>query len=240
MNIILDNKFVRVFHKPGLGNTTLISFSGIDFDIFGLNNLNKEALDRPEFTHIPDGVGDRFWIIDKQRQWGNTIDWIFLASFLREYLENKQVVLLGSCLGGHNAVKFSHYVDVHRVIAFTPHWSIHPDEITQDIFDHRTVELRALTIHNMVHKSLSGLFNLKTEYLFFWSPDVVDVPHMLCFPSLPNIKKIYFPNSNHSIARMLSNKGLLYDIIDEAIIDKDPHRKISLILERKDVAHELY
>lgn len=239
MNIILDNKFVRVFHKSGTGNTTLISFSGIDFDIFGLNNLNREALDRPEFVHIPDGVGDRFWIVDKERQWGNTIDWIYLASFLKDYLENKQVVLLGSCLGGHNAVKFSHYVNVQRVIAFTPHWSIHPDEIEQDIFDIRTTSLRELTIKNIVHKSLAGLFNPKTEYLFLWAPDAIDIPHMLAFPNLPNIERIYFPTSTHSIARMLLRHDILYDIIDEMIIAKEPHKKIALLCERAGVPHEL-
>ena len=239
MKIILDNKFLRVFYKPGTGNTTLISFSGIDFDIFGLNNVNPEALDKPEFVHIPDGVGDRFWVVDKERLWGNSIDWIYLVSFLSDYLTNKQVVCLGSCMGAHNAIKFSSYATVDRVISFTPHWSVHPDEIDTEIFDMRTRRLRERSIKLMTNKSLTGMFDPKTEYLNLWAPDVADIPHMLAFPNLPNIERIYFPTSTHSIARMLLRHGILYDVIDEMIIAKEPHKKIAMLCERAGVPHEL-
>jgi hypothetical protein len=234
-----EDKALKIFYDPGEGNTTLVSFSGIDFDTFGFGDYNPDAIDRPEFVKITAGlVGDRFWIIDKLRSWGSLMDWDWIHNFISPYLHEKRVIALGNCMGGTNAIKFAYHTDVDRVIAFTPHWSIHPDIITQEIFDKRTIALRARVVASG-WKSLEGMFRPMTTYIHFWTPDAIDVPHMIAYPTIPNIEKIFFPTSEHSIARLLKSKGVLYDILDQCIVAEDPPKEISILCDKAGILHEL-
>jgi len=239
MIILADNDFVKIMYSSGKGNTTLISFSSINFLAMSRGETRISNLMAPEFVNSSPEVGDRFWILDKKRSWGNLIDWSWVVGTLKSYLENKQVVCVGTCFGGHNAIKFSYYADVHRVFAFTPHWSIHPEVITQSIFDAGTSSVRKAAIEKMQHKSLSGMFKSTTEYLFFWTPDLLDIPHMLLFPDLPNIKKIFFPSWAHGIPANLLRHKILYQVIEQGIIAKDPLKNITLILERTGIEHRV-
>jgi len=239
MIILHDDDKLRVFYDPGEGNNTLVSFSGIDFDTFGFGDYNPDAIDRPDFVKITEGlVGDRFWVIDKLRSWGSLIDWDFVHNLISPYLHGKRVIALGNCMGGTNAIKFAYHTDVDRVIAFTPHWSIHPDIITQDIFDRRTNGFRARAVASGC-RSLEGMFRPMTTHIHFWAPSEIDVPHMIAYPTLPNIKKIFFPTSPHSIARLLKSKDVLYDILDQCIVAEDPSKEISILCDKVGILHEL-
>lgn len=237
MNIIHDDDTVRIFYEKGEGNNTLVMFSGIDFDIFGFNNLNRNALDRPEFVKVTAGMGDRFWVIDKQRTWGAHIDWEWVSNFLSPYFDGKNVTALGNCMGGTNAIKFAYHADVHRVIAFTPHWSVDPNEVTHQ-FDPRTQPLRDRVLASG-WKNLEGMFRPMTTYIHLWTPDEIDVPHMIKFPTLPNIKRIFFPTSSHSVARMLKNNGVLSEFLGVCIVAEDIHTEVSKVLDKADILHEL-
>lgn len=239
MNIIHDDDTLRIFYEAGEGDTTLITFSGIDFDTFGFNSVNPEAIDRPEFVKVTQGMGDRFWIVDKKRAWGSTIDWEWTSNFLSPKFDGKRVIALGNCMGGTNAIKFAYHADVHRVIAFTPHWSVDPDIMQEHQFDPRTKPLRELTL-SMGWKSLEGMFRPMTEYIHLWTPDEIDILHMIKFPTLPNIKRIFFPTSNHSLARTLKNFGVLTEVLDQCIISEDVHKEVSKILDEAGIIHELF
>lgn len=238
MNIIHDDDTVRIFYEKGEGNNTLIMFSGIDFDIFGFNNFNRDALDRPEFVKVTTGMGDRFWVIDKQRTWGSHIDWESVSNFLSPYFDGKNVAALGNCMGGTNAIKFAYHADVHRVIAFTPHWSVDPNEVTHN-FDRRTQPLRDKVLASG-WKNLEGMFRPMTTYIHLWTPDEIDVPHMIKFPTLPNIKRFYFPTSSHSVARMLKNNGVLNELLGLCIVAEDVHTEVSKVLDDAGIPHELF
>jgi len=239
MNIIHDDDNVRVYFEEGEGNDTLVCFSGIDFDVFGFTPKNREI--RPEFVKVTTGLGDRFWVIDKQRTWGCHIDWEWLSSFLSPRFEGKNVVALGNCMGGTNAIKFAYHADVHRVIAFTPHWSVNPEVMADHWpnFDKRTLPIRDKT-NATGWKSLEGMFRPMTTYIHFWTPDIVDVGHMIKFPTLPNIKVLYMINCNHSVARVYKSHGILPKILGECITAKDPHNAISEILDSVGLKHELF
>jgi|SRR6056300_574148 hypothetical protein len=239
MYIITDNDFVTVYHSPGKTNTTLISFSGINFEALKVGVGASSSLMQPEFVHTSPHIGDRFWIIDKKRSWGNLVDWAWLASLLKDYLINKQVVCVGTCTGAHNAIKFSYFAEASRVFAFTPHWTIDTEVIPEEYFDPVSRSVRQQAMEVLKHSTLAGLFNTKTEYIFMWSPDRIDVPHMLGFPKLPNIKTILCTELDHYIPAHLVKRKLLYDTIEQAIIAKDPQKEISLILERGGVKHEI-
>lgn len=238
MNIIHDDDLVRIFYEEGEGNNTLVCCSGVDFDVFGFNDLNREAIDRPEFVKVTAGMGDRFWIIDKHRTWGSHIDWERVSNILSPYFDGKNITVLGNCMGGTNAIKFAYHADVHRVIAFTPHWSVDPNEVTQGGFSPLTKHIREATL-STGWKSLEGMFRPMTTYIHIWTPDKIDVPHMLKFPTLPNIKRIYFPTSSHSVARMLKSKGVLSEFLGVCVVADDVHTEVSKVLDKADILHEL-
>lgn len=241
MNIIHDDDTVRVYYEEGEGNDTLVLFSGIDFDVFGFNNYNPDAIDRPEFVKVTAGIGDRFWVIDKQRTWGSHIDWEWLTSFLSPRFDGKNVVALGNCMGGTNAIKFAYHADVHRVIAFTPHWSLHPDVMQEhnEVFDIRTQPLRDKVIASG-WRSLEGMFRPMTTYIMFWSPDIIDIGHWMRFPVLPNIKVFHMINRNHSLARVFKTYNILPDVLGTCITAEDPHSEVSKIFDEVGLDHELF
>lgn len=240
MIVLVDNEFVTVYHHPGKTNTTLISFSGINFEALKIGVQANSALMQPEFVHTSPHIGDRFWIIDKKRSWGNLVDWAWLAQTLQSYLLNKQVVCVGTCTGAHNAIKFSYFAQADRVFAFTPHWTIDTNVIDEEFFDPVSREIRHKAMETLKHSTLDGLINSKTEYIFAWSPDRIDVPHMLGFPKLPNIKTIFFMDWDHYIPARLAKEKLLYPTVEQAIIAKDAVKEISLILQRAGVNHEVF
>ena len=239
MNIIHDDDSVKIFYEKGEGNNTLVSFSGVDFDVFGFDNFKKENIDRPEFVKVTEGMGDRFWVIDKNRTWGCHIDWEWLTSFLSPRFDGKNVVALGNCMGATNAIKFAYYADVHRVIAFTPHWSVDPDIMFDHTFDKRTQHLVSRA-NETGWKSLEGMFRPMTTYIHFWTPDPIDIPFMIKFPVLPNIKVFTLVNSSHSVARFIKSQGVLPKVLGQCIVAEDPHRAVSEILDSVGLNHELF
>lgn len=239
MLVITDNEFVTVYHSPGKTNTTLISFSGINFEALKVGIASPSALMQPEFVHTSPHIGDRFWIIDKKRSWGNLVDWAWLSNLLKSYLENKRVICVGTCTGAHNAIKFSYFAQADRVFAFTPHWTIDTNVIPEEYFDPVSREIRIKAMETLKHSTLHGLINSKTEYIFSWSPDRIDVPHMLGFPKLPNIKTIMFSDWDHYIPARLAKEKLLYPFIEQGIIADNAVKELSLILQRAGIKHEV-
>lgn len=242
MKIILETETEKVFYEPGEGNDTLVSFSGIDFNVFGFDSrqtYTPENADRPEFVNVTKGMGDRFWVIDKTRTWGCHIDYENLNTFLSPYFEGKNVVALGSCMGATNAIKFAYYTDVHRVIAFTPHWSCDENEVPGFWFDKRTRFVREKAMATG-WKTLDGWFRPMTTYVMIWTPDIIDVPHMVRFPALPNIKPLFIVNSNHSVARFIKMFGVLPDMLGECITAEDAQLGASKVLEKAGILHELF
>lgn len=241
MNVIYEDDTVRIFYEKGEGNNTLVCCSGIDFDVFGFDSTHTytpETASKPEFVKVTTGMGDRFWIIDKNRSWGCHIDWQSVANFLGPYFEGRNVVALGNCMGATNAIKFAYHADVHRVIAFTPHWSVDPNEVTHE-FDPRSKVLRERAL-STGWKSLEGMFRPMTTYVHFWTPTEVDVPHMIKFPTLPNIKRIFLPTASHEVAKMLRDCGVLSDVLSQCIIAEDIHSEVSKILDNAGIIYELF
>jgi hypothetical protein len=78
-----------------------------------------------------------------------------------------------------------------------------------------------------------------TTHIHFWSPSEIDVPHMIAYPTLPNIKKIFFPTLLHNIARFLKSNNVLYDILDQCIVAEDPQKEISILCDKVGILHEL-
>lgn len=232
MKTIHDSETLRIYYEEGEGDNTLVSFSGVDFDVFGFTPKNRDI--RPEFVRVTEGMGDRFWVIDKERTWGCHIDWEWVSNFLSPHFEGKRVVTLGNCMGATNAIKFAYHADVHLCIGFTPHWSVDPNEVTHE-FDPRTKHLREKAL-STGWKSLEGMFRPMTTYINVWTPDEVDVPHMIKFPKQPNNKPIFIVKSNHSVARMLRNAGVLTDFLDACIRTEDP----SPVLDEAGILYELF
>ena len=241
MNIIHDDKDVRIYYEKGAGNNTLVCCSGIDFDVFGFDSEQKytpENSTRPEFVKVTAGLGDRFWIIDKTRSWGTFVNWESVSNIVSPYFEGKNVSVLGSCMGGTNAIKFAYHADVHRVIVFTPIWSIHPEVMPDTNFDYRIRNIR-----NLVYpywKSLEGMFRPMTTYLMFWTPDPFDIDHMVMFPIDTNIKRFFLRDSPHSVAKWIRGYNILPEVLGRCIDAEDPHSEVSKLLDREGINHELF
>jgi len=243
MKIIHEDETVRIFYEPGEGKNTLVCCSGVDFDVFGFDSkqtYTPENASKPEFVRVTAGMGDRFWIIDKTRSWGTFIDWNHVSNIISPYFEGKHVVVLGSCMGGTNAIKFAYHADVHRVIVFTPVWSTDPEIMPNSNFDRRLQPIRDKIKESGVWKSLKGMFRPMTTYLMFWTPDPFDIEHMRMYPVEYNIKKFFLIQSPHSLAKWIRGYGILPEVLGKCIDSEDPHLEVSKVLDRVGILHELF
>jgi hypothetical protein len=241
MKIIHEDETVRIFYEPGEGKNTLVCCSGVDFDVFGFDSeqtYTPENASKPEFVKVTAGMGDRFWIIDKTRSWGTFVNWEMVSEIISPYFEGKNVSVLGSCMGGTNAIKFAYHADIHRVIVFTPVWSIHPEVMPNTDFDNRISNWRKVVYPHW--QSLEGMFRPMTTYLMFWTPDPFDIEHMRMYPVESNIKKFFLIQSPHSVAKWIRGYGILPEVLGKCIDSEDPHLEASKVLDRVGILHELF
>ena len=242
MNIIHEDETLIIYYEEGEGNNTLVSFSGVDFDVFGFDSKQKytpENMYRPEFVKVTKGLGDRFFVVDKTRCYGCKIDWSWLCDFFAPHFKNKNVVSLGTCMGATIAIKFAWYAKIDRVIAFTPHWSCDQSEFDDFWFDRRTLFIREPALASG-WRNLQGQFNDSTTYIMVWNPSETDVPHMRRFPKLDCIKPIYVLPAGHNVAKWIRDYGSLPDFLSECISAKDPHKAASKELDKYGILHELF
>ncbi len=204
LEVILDNEYLKITMAQRASDNVVFCFTGIGHAMGGID------VQREEFYRITDSATTIF-LIDKERSWGNNIDFDELKTFLRPYIEGKTLYALGNSMGGFLAVIASHYFDFESVVAFVPQYSVNKAVVPEeDRFDEYVNH-----ISNWQFESLDGFFNDETEYYVFNDTSSYENAHMKWFPELPNLHKIVVKNPewNHRSAAMLKEMGVLYDCI---------------------------
>jgi uncharacterized protein YlbG (UPF0298 family) len=175
--------------------TDVISFSSI--------NGSKKTVQNNEFFNLTKKFNVLF-VKDTDRSWFNSLN----INYIKSFIKKKNVYCIGYSMGAFNAIMFSNFFKVKKVIAFSPQFSIYPF-ISKD----KTYLNYAASIKKWKYKKLK--FNKTTKYYLIFGDTTNAQYHMDQIPNLKNIKKIIISNCDHESAPELKKRGQLYTLINQ-------------------------
>lgn len=211
MLVLVDDSHVRVSVVPSDSAQVTLCFTGVGHAMGGVDVQGEE------FTRASSS-STAIFVIDKQRTWGNSLDFPAIVAAVAPYIDGKEINALGNSMGGFLAILASRFVDLASVVAFVPQFSVSkaivPSEHRWDQYVDKISSWR--------YESLAGCFLQRTSYYILAGYNAVEAKQLDLFPSAPNIHKIYFRGGrfNHNVAQELKAAGLLYPVIGDCFEGK--------------------
>ena len=200
---IFENDAIAVLSIAGQQNECIISFTGVGHSLGGID------LQSPEFARS-DGDETKVFVIDKQRSWGNNINWDQLDEILDPVIRGTQITTLGNSMGGFLAILSARRLGADRAISFVPQWSIDPEIVPNE---HRWTNYRK-NIQSVKYKDLSSAFDTPTKFSVFFGRDQQDATHLQFFPTQKdNLDLFVLEDCSHDAANFLKERGQLYPTI---------------------------
>jgi hypothetical protein len=178
----------------------IISFSSI--------GKSKRVAQTNEFFNLTKNFNVLF-VKDVKRSWFNSLD----VNYIKSFLPKNGAFCIGHSMGAFNAIMFSNFFPIKKVIAFSPQFSVHP-LVSRD----KTYLNYAALIDQWKYKKIR--FNRTTKYYLIFGDSTQEKYHMNQMPNQKNIKKIIVKNCDHNTAPILKKRGELYSIIKKLFIDK--------------------
>ncbi|WP_158966974.1 hypothetical protein [Paraglaciecola sp. L3A3] len=204
METLFDNDVLKVTIQSTSSKIVVFCFTGVGHAM-GSIDVQKE-----EFYRISQSATTIF-ITDKQRSWGNNINFDEIKLILEPHIKEKQLYALGNSMGGYLAVVASKYFLFNSVVAFVPQYSVSKRIIpTEDRWDKYINEIQEWKI-----ESLEGCFADNINYYIFGDFSKKERVQLELFQRQENIHKIIIKNTgwNHQVAKKLRELGSLYDCI---------------------------
>lgn len=201
---IFNDDSMTVLRIPGRADDCIISFTGVGHALGGID------LQNPEFSKS-NGDETKIFIIDKQRSWGNNLDWGKLEALLAPLTQTAQITTIGNSMGGFLAILSANRLGATHAIAFAPQWSIDPGIVPQET---RWAAYREKITH-IRFPDLSDAIKHSIRYSVFFGNGGRDAEHLAHFAqNVTNLDLIVFEDCEHDVARFLKDKDQLYQTIN--------------------------
>lgn len=226
--IIFDNDDLQISILYRDSQYVNFCFSGVGHGIGGIE------LQTLEFRNATKNATAIF-IIDKNRSWGNNIDFELIYKVTSKYTQDKILNTLGNSMGGFLSILATKYLPVQTCIAFVPQYSVNKNVVP---FEYRWKKYVS-KIKKWKYESLEGFFNRKSlYYIFFGADGGIEDQQRNLFPKQENVHLIIFNNPDfaHKVAGSLKALGELYPVIEACFEQRDVHSITKDILKN----HKLY
>lgn len=199
---VFDDDVMTVLHIPGRKDECIVSFTGVGHALGGID------LQNPEFARS-DSDETKIFIIDKQRSWGNNLDWRRVKNLVYNLAPSAQITTLGNSMGGFLAILSAPILEASQAIAFAPQWSIDPATVPEE---NRWLEYRQ-KIEKIHYSDLSEAVRSQSKiYVFFGINGKLDEIHMNFFRQAKT-EAFVLRNCGHDVAGYMKKNGLLYPVI---------------------------
>ncbi|MDS7930797.1 hypothetical protein RMB13_15220 [Acinetobacter sp. V102_4] len=202
--IIFEDEHIRAIFLPGDSNTLVLSFGDLITRASGLSINAEKSLIKYQYNVIG--------IMPKQKSWFPQASMIELAKTISPILQGfKNIVGYGGSMGGYAAIKYSNLLNMNRVIAFVPQYSIDPDHVE----DRRYAEFFDAVANKDMQIQLQDV-DAAREYVIVYDPYFsIDREHYLKIKELlPNLHTIHLPFTGHEALSVLASSSLLHDFIE--------------------------
>ncbi|EOQ61125.1 hypothetical protein F935_03471 [Acinetobacter calcoaceticus ANC 3811] len=202
--IIFEDEHIRAIFLPGDSNTLVLSFGDLITRASGLSINAEKSLIKYQYNVIG--------IMPKQKSWFPQASMIELAKTISPVLQGfKNIVGYGGSMGGYAAIKYSNLLNMNRVIAFVPQYSIDPDQVE----DRRYAEFFD-AVSNKEMQIQPQDVDAAREYVIVYDPYfATDREHYLKIKALlPSLHTIHLPFTGHEALSVLASSSLLHDFIE--------------------------
>ena len=202
-HIIFEDEQIRAIFLRGSSDELIFSFGDLITRAKGLSINAEKSLLKHDFNVIG--------IMPKQKSW-------FPESSMRQMFAEiedliapfKTRIGYGGSMGGYAAIKYSNLLDLKRVVALVPQYSINPDDVEDpryNMFFH--AELNA----NMQIQPQD--VSAEREYIVVYDPYCPEdrAQYIKLEQVLPHIHTLNLPFTGHDAIAVLASSELLYDFL---------------------------
>ena len=201
--IIFEDEQIRVIFLKGSSEELIFSFGDLITRAKGLSVNAEKSLHKYEFNVIG--------IMPKHKSWFPQSSILAMMDSIQAVIAPfKKRIAYGGSMGGYAAIKYSNLLDVQRVVAMVPQYSINPE----DVEDSR---------YNMFYQpELNGEMFVRAEdvsaareYILVFDPyyaaDRVHIEHLK--PLLPHAHLLHLPYTDHDAIAVLASSELVHDFL---------------------------
>ena len=202
-HIIFEDEQIRAIFLRGSSDELIFSFGDLITRAKGLSINAEKSLLKHDFNVIG--------IMPKQKSW-------FPESSMRQMFTEiedliapfKTRIGYGGSMGGYAAIKYSNLLDLKRVVALVPQYSINPDDVEDpryNMFFH--AELNA----NMQIQPQD--VSAEREYIVVYDPYCPEdrEQYVKLEQVLPHMHTLNLPFTGHDAIAVLASSELLYDFL---------------------------
>ena len=201
--IIFEDEHIRAIFLQGDSNTLVLSFGDLITRASGLSINAEKSLVKYQYNVIG--------IMPKQKSWFPQASMAALAQVIQPILQQfKHIVGYGGSMGGYAAIKYSNLLNMQRIVAFVPQYSIDPEVVE----DRRYAEFFDTVANRDMHVQAQDV-DAKREYIVVYDPYfATDREHYLKIKNLlPQLHTIHLPFTGHEALSVLASSTLLHDFI---------------------------
>lgn len=202
--IIFEDDHIRAIYLQGDSDTLVLSFGDLITRAKGLSINAEKSLMKYDYAIVG--------IMPKQKSWFPASSMSALLEQLQPILNQyKNIVGYGGSMGGYAAIKYARSLQMNRVVAMVPQYSIDPAEVEDKRYtDFYNAELNAdmrIQAQDIV---------ADCEYIIVYDPYFEnDKEHYVKIkPLIPQLHTLHLPYTGHDAIAVLANSALLHDFIE--------------------------
>ena len=203
--IIFEDEHIRVIFLKGSSDTLVISFGDLISRAKGMTINAEKSLIKYQYNVIG--------IMPKQKSWFPKSSMLQMQQHVQPILKQfNEIVGYGGSMGGYAAIKYSCLLNMQKIVAFVPQYSIDPEVVE----DRRYTEFFDASIHQNMQIQANEVDD-KREYIIVYDPYFAnDKEHFLKIkPLLPNLHVIHLPFTGHEALAVLASSQLLHDFVEK-------------------------
>lgn len=220
--IIFEDGQIRAIFMQGNSDILVFSFGDLITRAKGLSINAEKSLAKLEYNVIG--------IMPKEKSW-------FPEQSMRNMMAEIEPLLrdfscrvgYGGSMGGYAAIKYSNLLDLQRVVALVPQYSIDPNDIE---------DLRYNMFFNIDLNQNMRIQNqdidLKREYIVVYDPYYAeDRAHYLKIQQvISNVKTLHLPYTGHDAIAILASSDLLNDFLIHPFDEVHFYQKMRVVKKK--------
>ncbi|WP_234856529.1 hypothetical protein [Acinetobacter junii] len=203
--IIFEDEHIRVIFLKGSSDTLVVSFGDLISRAKGMSINAEKSLIKYEYNVIG--------IMPKLKTWFPKASMLQMQQQIQPILEQfEKRVGYGGSMGGYAAIKYSNLLNMQKIVAFVPQFSIDPEVVE----DRRYAEFFDASIHQNMQIQADEV-DASREYILVYDPYFAeDKEHFLKIkPLLPQMDVIHLPFTAHEALSVLASSQLLHDFVEK-------------------------
>ncbi|MFV5519300.1 MULTISPECIES: hypothetical protein [Acinetobacter] len=202
-HIIFEDGHIRAIFMKGSSQELIFSFGDLITRAKGTSINAEKSLEKFHFNVIG--------VMPKEKSWFPEASMRAMLAAIQDLIASFKIrVGYGGSMGGYAAIKYSNLLDLNRIVALVPQYSIDPE----DIHDPR---------YNMFyHADLNANMRIQAqdvsaqrEYIVVYDQYYAeDRGHYLKIqPLIPHLHTLHLPFTGHDAIAILANSELLNDFL---------------------------